>query len=97
MQIVFSLNGVPIRLTNERWDHIIRRHPEMSRYKDNVLEAITQPDIIQQGDVGTLLAIKKEKVKYLVVVYKDVSNRDGFIITAYFSERLRRRLILWKH
>ena len=97
MQIVFSLNGVPIRLTDERWEHIIRRHPEISRYKDKVLEAITQPDIIQQGEVGTLLAIKKQKDKYVVVIYKEISKKDGFIITAYFSERLRRRLILWRH
>lgn len=29
MRIVGSVNEVPIRLTEERWEHISRRHPEM--------------------------------------------------------------------
>lgn len=27
--VVSSQNGVPVRLTDERWGHIVRRHPEM--------------------------------------------------------------------
>jgi len=29
MLIIHSHNSVPIRLTEERWQHIVRRHPEM--------------------------------------------------------------------
>jgi len=29
--IVRSRNGVPVRLTDERWDHIARRHPPGDR------------------------------------------------------------------
>ena len=38
LAIVYSVNGVPIRLTDERWwDHILEKRPYLSRYYDEVL------------------------------------------------------------
>ena len=102
MVIVRSKNHVPIRLTIERWDHIIKRHPEMDGEKEKVLDTITDPDLIQQGDFGEFIAIKfYEKTpltsKYLVVIYKEVSNTDGFAITAYYAKKpSERRQTIWK-
>lgn len=97
MRIAFSVNGVPIRLQEERWrDHITFRHPELKDSLESVLETIGKPGLIQQGDVGTLLAIRQFHDKYLVVIYKEVNRVDGFVLTAYFTKRLRRRLVLWK-
>jgi len=102
MVIVRSKNHVPIRLTIERWDHIIKRHPEMDGEKEKVLDTITDPDLIQQGDFGELIGIKfYEKTpltsKYLVVIYKEVSNTDGFVITAYYAKKAsERRQTIWK-
>ena len=102
MIIVYSIEGTPIRLTNERWDHIIRRHPELDSQKERVLETINKPDFVQEGDLGDLLAIRQYlqtplTTKYLVVVYKEVEKREGFIITAYFaSQPSKRRKIKWK-
>lgn len=53
MIAVYSRNQVPIRLTQERWEHILRRHPEMTNQKDLVLETLGDPDLIQEGDLGT--------------------------------------------
>jgi hypothetical protein len=100
--IVYSIEDIPIRLTNERWDHIIRRHPELDSQKERVLETINKPDFIQEGDLGDLLAIRHYMhtpltEKYLVIVYKAVEKREGFIITAYFaSQPSKRRKIKWK-
>jgi len=52
MVIVKSKNNILIRLTTERWNHIITRHPEMDSQKEHVLEALTDPDLIQRGDFG---------------------------------------------
>jgi len=103
MIIVSSYNQVPIRLTEERWQHIIRRHPEMSDQKVKVLETIMEPDIIQEGDSNELLAIRfypetSLDSKFLVVAYRESSLEDGFIITAYLTNQpSNRRTILWKH
>ena len=65
------------------------RHPELDGQKEQVLETITEQDMIQQGDFGELIAIRfYEKTpltsKYLVVIYKEVENTDGFLITSYY-------------
>ena len=101
MIVAFSVNGVSIRLTEERLDHIQRNHPKI-RDKDKILETISNPDLVQKGDMGSFLAIKKfaktpvEEDKYLVVVYKEITNFDGFVLTAYYTSYLKDRIILWK-
>lgn len=47
-----SRNGVPIRLTPERWAHITDHHPEMALQRERVLESIAEPDIIQDYGNG---------------------------------------------
>ena len=96
MLITFSINGVPVRLTDERWQHIVNRHPELENKKEGVLNAVSNPELIQKGDFGTLIAIKSEVDRYLAVIYKEVSEVDGFIITAYYTKEFRRRLVAWK-
>jgi hypothetical protein len=58
MLIVHPSNDVPVRLTRERWQHIVRRHPEMDNQRRRVLETVAEPDMIQQGDFGELLAVR---------------------------------------
>jgi hypothetical protein len=102
MLIVRSHNGVPVRLTEERWQHIVRRHPEMDDQREQVLETLAEPDMIQQGDFGELLAVRLYPgtpltSKFLVVAYREVSSEDGFILTAYLTSRpSARRVTIWK-
>jgi hypothetical protein len=102
MLIVLSRNGVPVRLTEERWQHIVRRHPEMDDQRERVLETVAEPDMIQQGDFGELLAVRFYPdtllaSKFLVVAYREVSPEDGFILTAYLTSRpSARRVAIWK-
>lgn len=102
MIIVKSKNNVSLRLTKERWNHIVLRHPELDGQKEQVLETVTEPDLIQQGDFGEFIAIKfYERTpltsKYLVVIYKEVKDTDGFIITTYYASKpSERRKIVWK-
>jgi hypothetical protein len=37
MEIVKSKNGVPIRLTEERWLHIVENHGDLAGYYDDIL------------------------------------------------------------
>ena len=56
MKIVKSVRGVPIRLTAERLEHIVRRHPEMLGEGERILEVVTSADYVQEGDSATLIA-----------------------------------------
>jgi hypothetical protein len=99
MLIVRSQRGIPIRLTDERWEHIIRRHPEVLGLRDAVLETVSDPDMIQEGDFGELLAIRGLSGigKSVVVVYREGNEDSGFVLTAYVTSRpSARRRIKWK-
>ena len=98
-----SKNNRLIRLTDERIRHISKNHPETKDCINWIHATIENPDFIIAGDFGELLTLKlydKTPVtndKYLVVVYKETSNLDGFILTAYFSRSInKKRPIVWK-
>jgi len=94
-----SINGITIRLTDERWLHITEAHSELAGYLYEVLEAIECPGVIYQGGAGELLAARQvEPGKYLVVVYREQASEGGFVITAFLTRRLRqieRRKRVW--
>lgn len=94
-----SINGVPIRLTDERWIHLTEGHFEMAGYYSEVLDAVENPDAIYEGSSGELLATKKmQSGKYIVIVYKEASKTDGFVITAFLTSETRqfeRRKKVW--
>jgi hypothetical protein len=97
MDVAFSRNGVPIRLTDERWFHIVENHDDLAGYYDEVLETIEDPDLILRGRGGALIAVKVlSRRKYLAVIYKELNRKDGFVITAYFTSQISRRLIRWQ-
>ncbi len=50
MVIVQSKNDVAIRLTRERWTHIVERHPEMDGQRHQVLETASTPEITAVQD-----------------------------------------------
>ena len=99
MEIVKSKNGVPIRLTEQRWLHITEEHSEMAGYYFEVLETLQEPEAIYGGKVGELLATKEiESGKYLIAVYKETNKEDGFVITAFLTKRMKqveRRAKIW--
>lgn len=102
MNIGISKNGVPIRLTSERWQHITSGHPEIADYYYEILDAIENPDIIYEGNNNAKIAIRKftdEPNKYIVVVYKESDENDGFVITAYLSDKeqeFKKKKTIWK-
>jgi hypothetical protein len=93
-----SINGVPVRLTEERWEHILDGHAEFSHSDAGmILEAVEDPEYILRGRAGSLVAVVVlGRGSYLHVVYKEVSARDGFIITAFILPSMDRRKIQWR-
>lgn len=92
-----SRNGVPIRLTEERWLHIVENHDDLAGYYDTVLDAVEDPDLILPGYRGALIAVKElARRRYLAVVYRELSKNDGFVITAYITSKVTKRPVIWR-
>ena len=99
MDIVKSKDNVPIRLTDERWIHIVENHEDLAGYYEDVLGAVEEPDYIIEGYKKALIALKKiKKGKFLAVVYRETTRKDGFIITSYFAGKLKleKEVLVWQ-
>ncbi len=97
MDFAPSIEGVPIRLTAERWFHIVENHDDLAGYYYEVLETIESPDMVLRGHRGSLIAARGYgRRRYLMVVYRQISIDDGFVITAYFAGRIDRKKAIWK-
>ena len=99
-----SKNKRAIKLTAERWFHIIESHDYMAGYFHDVLETVRDPDFLVSGREEELLAAKFYKKthissKYLIVIYRE-RNKEGFVITAFMTSKidtiLKRRKVLWR-
>ena len=97
MDIAYSQNNVPIRLTTERWFHVVENHDDLAGYYDEILRTIENPDLIAKGYQDALIAaVRIKNDLYLSVIYKEVSKSDGFVITAYFTSAIKKEAIIWR-
>ena len=102
MDVAISKNKVPIRLTQERWHHISTGHPEIADYYFEILETIENPFCIYEGSRNECIAVSEKQPqtgKFLVVIYKETEPADGFVITAFISNKqfeFDKKKLLWK-
>jgi len=97
VDIAYSLNDIPIRLTEERWFHIVENHDDLAGYYDDVLTVVETPELVLPGHKGSLIAVQNYgKDRYLAVIYRELSVDDGFIITAYFTSKIDRKKAIWQ-
>lgn len=90
-----------IRLTDERQEHLETDHPEMNEEMDRVGEVLRAPERIVESRTDPSVELyyrfyEQTPVtkKYLCVVVKN-SEADGFIITAYYTDTIKKGNILW--
>ena len=100
MDSVISKNGIPIRLTDERWTHITEEHCELAGLRLEVLETVENPSKIFQGSQDEFIALREvETRKFLAVIYREF-DLDGFVITAFLTKRIKsfnRRKQIWSN
>lgn len=72
VNIAHSINDIPIRLTDERWIHIVENHDDLAGYYFEILDIISNPALVLEGDSDDLWAVRFISTrKALVVIYKE--------------------------
>jgi hypothetical protein len=101
MKIFKDYSARKIRLTGNRLEHILTR-AEMEGQEDKISETLLIPDMIKKSkhDPASLLYYKlyaKTPVtrKYLMVAVK-VENGEGFILTSFFTDKIKAGETIWK-
>ena len=91
-----SVNGVSIRLTVERWQHIVEGHVDLANYYEDVLRVVERPEAVFEGRQGSLIAVRSYVRRgHLGVFYREVSVSDGFVITARFLTKQPNSRKIW--
>ena len=98
---VQSVSKKMIRVTEERWLHIVENHTEIAGLRQEVLETVFNPDFIVKGAMSELFAVRfySSLGNNLVVVYRE-GGVDGFIVTAFRVRNIKpylRKKIIWKN
>ena len=102
--VAIAIGGVIIRIPYRQWAHILESHDYMAGNLDIVLDTLSDPDFIANGWSNELIALRhypKTNIteKDAVVVYKELSGTDGFVITAFLMskpQKILRRGIVWQ-
>ena len=85
-------SGRNLYMSDERWSHINREHPEVTHYLEEIKETLRNPMKITKyeldEDIRYYYNYFKEITKYLLVIVKYLNNH-GFIITAYFVRHIK--------
>jgi hypothetical protein len=98
-----SVLGHEIRLTAERWAHIVESHDYMAGNYDLLLETLISPDQVVQSPECEHYALRNYSStslgpKTCVVIYRDDDN--GFVITSLLTSKpqqfVKRGVTVWK-
>lgn len=102
MKVILDIFGRPVRLTENRLEHIVETHPEMVHQLLNLEETLVNPYAVIESinDNAVQLFYRKFRHitfgdKYLCVVVK-IQPTDPFIITAYITDAIKKGREIWK-
>ncbi len=90
--------GKQIRATKSHWKKIVEtKHPSIRGKEEEVKRALETPFEIRasKSDENVHLYYLYLEDKYLCVVVKNL-NDQGFIITAYFTEKIKEGRQIWR-
>ena len=102
MKILFEEHSVLckiVRTTKRYWNYIIEvKHPEsfkkigFEKSAEIVKDALRNPDIIvrERIDPKVYIYYKRYKKRYFICVVVKHLNEEGYIITAYITDHLKR-------
>ena len=99
---VISKFDKKIRLTQEKYNHVCVRHPEVFGELDRMKETLASPQIIRRSmyDVKIWLFYRFFNAtpvteKYLMVAAR-ILNNEGSVVTSYFTDKVKIGEEIWR-
>lgn len=96
---VISVLWMRIQLEEEQWNKIVRdKHPVMRGKEVLVKDTLMDTDFIRRSKKvqDVFLYYKKSGNYYVCVVVRHKENKEGFIMTAYLTDRIKEGEEIWK-
>jgi hypothetical protein len=88
---VVSKLGKKIRVTKKYWEYIITKHESVKSLEEAVKGTLKNPETVRASkeDPDIYLYYSRYGRYYLCVVCKHLNN-EGFIITAYLADKIKK-------
>lgn len=97
--------GFCVRTSEEYWQKLLIKHPDIAELESEVTQALTNPDEICQSSRDSniilfyftlILFYFTLKAKRWVVAVARRLNGDGFLITAYQTDAIKEGELIWR-
>ena len=102
MRVFKDFHNRDVRLADERQEHFVTDHPEMSGQFEKLQETLLNPERIVRSKTDSQVElfyrhydITPVTQKFLCIVVKVLTD-DAFIMTAYFTDTVKKGEILWQ-
>ena len=92
--------GYRVTLTRDRWHQIIRfKHPAINNHQGDVKKCLQSPDVVRASakDPSVHVYYRKMGSRYVTTVVAGDGDADRFVVTAYFTRRVKKGDELWKN
>lgn len=90
--------GFCVRVTRSYWELIITiKHPMMANREADVRAALSDPEQVRQSrsDPAVLLFYRSERPRRWVCAVGKRLGNEGFLVTAYLTDRIKEGEPLW--
>lgn len=81
--------GRIIILTQERWRHIVFRHPEVGNDPTDLIKCLENPDEVYVDERNAIHALTRQDEHLLLVIY-ELHDNEGYIWTSYIINNRRK-------
>lgn len=94
-------DGRTIRFPNTQKFHIAYFHPEVLADESKIELTVSEPELVARGATEDTRVCYRfftdttVTAKYLAVIMK-LLDGEGFIVTAYFTDKVKRGKIVWR-
>jgi len=89
---------IHVRTTREYWGYIVNiKHRAMAGKEQIVKDTLFQPDEIRRSkvDKNVFLYYKRKDNKIYCAVARH-EGKDGFLVTAYITDKIKEGEVVWK-
>lgn len=74
----------------------MNKHVDLLNYQGDILAVVENPEAVYCGRRGSFIAIRSYGRRgFLAVFYREISQQDGFIITARFIQQRPGGVLVW--
>ena len=86
-----------IHTTYDYWEKLIFKHPELEEKLDAVKNTLRDPREIRKSKKDELIFLfYSESAKYWLCVVVKKTGLEGFLVTAYITDRIKEGEIIWQ-